>query len=192
MRVQHAGTHHGDNVEEHLREETAQEEGPLGDLRRPIRGVGVGDEEEPGERVGEDDPGQDDDGHGPEGKAEDGPGEAFGVLSTLFVEAGHQGGDEHRRQGARGDELEDEVRQRVGRLVGVAQERGAEDGRDDDDAYEAPEAAHERDCGHEGPRAPLRGCTVERGELRGIRSHAGARLTAGLPPVAAPPGLPPP
>jgi hypothetical protein len=64
----------------------------------------------------------------------------LGLPPFAGVEQLDQGGDHGRLQGACRQQLEQQVRHGVGRLIGVAQEGGAEHGRGHDDAHHAGDA----------------------------------------------------
>ena len=125
--------------------------------------------------VGEDDADDRDDRHDGQGEAEDPRGQAFGLPVVATPEQVDEGGDEHGRERTGGDELEEDVRDRARRLVGVAQVGGAEDGGDHPDLHEADAAGRERGDAHprRGPRRSIFARHHQRASLRGRRAFSG-------------------
>ncbi len=149
-------------------------------------GVGGAARQDPGDGLGEDDADDRDDRHDGQGEAEDPRGQAFGLPVVATPEQVDEGGDEHGRERTGGDELEEDVRDRARRLVGVAQVGGAEDGGDHPDLHEADAAGRERGDAHprRGPRRSIFARHHQRASLRGrARFPAASRHAgAGRPP----------
>jgi hypothetical protein len=149
--LQHAGGDGAGGVEDDLGDEEAQQEGDqlallVGHVVRHAEGECMG---QPGRGQHA---GHADGTHAKDGDAQDPTGDVLGVPVAAALQQGDEGGDQDGRQGAGGQELEQHVRQRVGRLEGVAQVAGAQHRRQHE---HPPEADRPGDRGH-GPH-PGRG-----------------------------------
>jgi hypothetical protein len=175
------GGHGADRVEQDLRDEEAQEEG----RERHLLGLDVGvrgaARQEPGDGRGEDDADDRDDRHDGQGQAQHARGQPLGLGVVVVPEQVDEGGHQHGREGAGGDELEEDVRDRARGLVGVAEVGGTQDGGDHPDLDEPHPAGGERGDAHP-RRCPRRSFAGhhQRASLRGrarfavASGHAGA------------------
>ena len=77
-------------------------------------------------------------------------GDVLRARLVVAVEVDHERRDEHRLQRAGGDQLEQQVRHRVGRLVGVAEVGGAQHGGHDDHQDEPGQPGHRGQHRHRG------------------------------------------
>ncbi len=152
--VEHGGGHRADGVEQHLGHEQPQQEAAQLHLGVTDGLVGHGDRERPHDPR----PGQEAEDHDRtqhrQGQAQHGPGQPLGVLPATLVEQGDERRHQHRREDAGGQELEEQVGDQVGRLVGVAQVGRAQRPADGHHPEEPGDAGREVAGGDLGPRSP--------------------------------------
>ena len=145
--VQHRGRDCTDRVEHHLRQEEDEEERAQAHL--VVAYTVIADRD--GERAHHPRAGHEahrrHETEADQGDAQQRTGHVLGLLVASLVEEPHEGGHEHRREQARGEQLEEDVGDQVRRLVGVPEKGGAERGADRDHAHEAREARRHVPCG---------------------------------------------
>ena len=150
LRVERGDGDGADRVQHDLRDEEVEQEGREAALLfRDVRVLDARGEQARDERRRRH-PDRGDDGERDHRDAQQPPGQLLGAALVAPVEKADERRDEHGGQRTRGEELEQHVRDRVRRRVGVAEVGRAEDRGDDEDAGEPERPRHRRGDPHAG------------------------------------------